>query len=237
MPRLPPARAPHALCLPTTSTRAHSRAHSRTHSRAHSRTRTHSHTLAPLSLTLSSSARVPYPHSGGQDDLVAIWDVTARALVARGLGHKSWVTTAAFAPPPPPLNATSTKLGAATAALAPPLPATAAPLTYRFATSAADCRVLLWEFTAADTRAAAPSTPSSAGSSGRGSGLSPLGQGKAAPFKAVPTLAPLVAEQLHEHPICGILVGPTTVTSACMAGSVKVWARPTTEWVDIAPSR
>ena len=34
--------------------------------------------------------------TGGEDDLVAVWDWKARSCVARGLGHRSWVTSVAF---------------------------------------------------------------------------------------------------------------------------------------------
>ena len=32
-----------------------------------------------------------YVLSGGEDDLVSVWSVEQRAVVARGQGHQSWV--------------------------------------------------------------------------------------------------------------------------------------------------
>ena len=123
---------------------------------------------------------------------------------------------------------------------APPAPAS----VYRFATCAMDCRLLLWEFDAADmaranvpgpaVAATAVSANSKAAAPTSGGGVGPLGHGggggRAAPFRAVPALEATIAEQLHAYPICGLLVGPATITTACMAGSVKLWARPTTDW-------
>lgn len=37
-----------------------------------------------------------YLATGGQDDLLSIWSVAGRELVARGVGHHSWVTGVAF---------------------------------------------------------------------------------------------------------------------------------------------
>ena len=36
-----------------------------------------------------------YVLSGGEDDLVSVWSVEQRTVVARGQGHQSWVNAAA----------------------------------------------------------------------------------------------------------------------------------------------
>ena len=35
---------------------------------------------------------------GGEDDLLTVWSLSERRVVARGEGHKSWVTVVAFDP-------------------------------------------------------------------------------------------------------------------------------------------
>ncbi|KAI9691034.1 MAG: hypothetical protein M1822_008654 [Bathelium mastoideum] len=63
-----------------------------------------------------------YVVTGGQDDLVSIWSLAERALVARCPGHNSWVTAVAFDP---------WRCDAR---------------TYRFGSVGEDCRLLLWDF-------------------------------------------------------------------------------------------
>lgn len=63
-----------------------------------------------------------YIVTGSQDDLVSIWSFEDRMLVARGLGHRSWVTSVAFDPWRCDEN------------------------NYRFGSVAEDRRILLWDF-------------------------------------------------------------------------------------------
>lgn len=39
-----------------------------------------------------------YLATGGEDDLVSIWSIKRRTLIARGHGHRSWVRQVAFDP-------------------------------------------------------------------------------------------------------------------------------------------
>ena len=63
-----------------------------------------------------------YVVTGGQDDLVSIWSLADRMLVARCQGHKSWVTAVAFDP------------------------WRCDERNYRFGSVGEDCRLLLWDF-------------------------------------------------------------------------------------------
>ncbi|KAL9070958.1 MAG: hypothetical protein Q9157_005635 [Trypethelium eluteriae] len=63
-----------------------------------------------------------YVVTGGQDDLVSIWSLADRALVARCQGHNSWVTAVAFDP------------------------WRCDERNYRFGSVGEDCRLLLWDF-------------------------------------------------------------------------------------------
>lgn len=63
-----------------------------------------------------------YVLTGGQDDLVSIWSLTERQIVARCPGHHSWVTAVAFDP------------------------WRCDDRNYRFGSVGDDCRLLLWDF-------------------------------------------------------------------------------------------
>lgn len=63
-----------------------------------------------------------YIVTGGQDDLVSIWSLEERALVARCQGHNSWVTAVQFDP------------------------WRCDERNYRIGSVGEDCRLLLWDF-------------------------------------------------------------------------------------------
>jgi catabolite repression protein CreC len=63
-----------------------------------------------------------YVVTGGQDDLVTIWSLAERQIVARCPGHDSWVTAVAFDP------------------------WRCDDKTYRFGSVGDDCKLLLWDF-------------------------------------------------------------------------------------------
>jgi len=63
-----------------------------------------------------------YVLTGGQDDLVSIWSLAERQIVARCPGHHSWVTAVAFDP------------------------WRCDDRNYRFGSVGEDCRLLLWDF-------------------------------------------------------------------------------------------
>lgn len=63
-----------------------------------------------------------YILTGGQDDIVSIWSVNERQLVARCQGHHSWVKAVAFDP------------------------WRCDDRTYRFGSVGDDCKLLLWDF-------------------------------------------------------------------------------------------
>lgn len=73
-----------------------------------------------LCVTWSPDGR--YVLTGGQDDLVSIWSLADGALVARCVGHDSWVTDVKFDP------------------------WRCDERNYRFGSVGEDCRLLLWDF-------------------------------------------------------------------------------------------
>lgn len=75
---------------------------------------------ALLTVTWSPDSR--YVLTGGQDDLVSIWSVADHSLVARCVGHESWVRDVKFDP------------------------WRCDERNYRFGSVGEDCRLLLWDF-------------------------------------------------------------------------------------------
>ena len=75
---------------------------------------------AMICVTWSPDGR--YVLTGGQDDLVSIWSLADQALVARCVGHESWVTDVKFDP------------------------WRCDERNYRFGSVGEDCRLLLWDF-------------------------------------------------------------------------------------------
>lgn len=63
-----------------------------------------------------------YMVSGGQDDLVTIWSLAERKIIARCQGHNSWVSAVAFDP------------------------WRCDERNYRLGSVGDDCRLLLWDF-------------------------------------------------------------------------------------------
>ncbi|RMZ75789.1 hypothetical protein DV738_g5270, partial [Chaetothyriales sp. CBS 135597] len=63
-----------------------------------------------------------YVLTGGQDDLISIWSMAERQIIARCPGHASWVTAVAFDP------------------------WRCDDSTYRFGSVGEDCKLLLWDF-------------------------------------------------------------------------------------------
>ena len=75
---------------------------------------------AMMCVTWSPDGR--YVLTGGQDDIVSIWSMADHALVARCIGHDSWVTDVKFDP------------------------WRCDERNYRFGSVGEDCRLLLWDF-------------------------------------------------------------------------------------------
>ena len=103
-----------------------------------------------------------YVAAGGEDDLVSVYGLQERAVVACGEGHRSWVSAVAFdpwacqpahAPPlPPPLAAEQQQQQGGGA---PP------ESVYRLATGGQDCRAAVWEVALSEEEAAVAAAASS----------------------------------------------------------------------------
>ncbi|KAJ2500363.1 hypothetical protein GGH96_002779 [Coemansia sp. RSA 1972] len=150
-----------------------------------------------------------YVVTGGKDDLITVWSYYDKCVVARGQGHKSWVRSVAF---------DSVQYGA----------------TYRFFSVGDDAQLLVWDLSLAALHRPRTHTIRVAASPINKSGTRvslenvPV-QGTVharMPKDSVAVLQPLVAETIHDTPLCSLSITRDLLVTACRKGVVKVWKRP-----------
>ncbi|KJY00380.1 catabolite repression protein crec [Zymoseptoria brevis] len=185
---------------------------------------------AMLCVTWSPDGR--YVLTGGQDDLVSIWSIEDRALVARCEGHSSWITDVKFDP------------------------WRCDERNYRFGSVGDDCRLLLWDFSvgmlgrpkAVRHRGSISShVPAdrkhSISTVGRLRSTSNLTQTATAatatdePEEEVvvhaldskastAVLPPVMSKKIGDHPLCWLGFEEHCVLSSCKDGHIREWVRP-----------
>ncbi|KAL2378442.1 hypothetical protein RJZ90_005998 [Blastomyces dermatitidis] len=173
-----------------------------------------------------------YILTGGQDDLVSIWSLSERKIVARCQGHHSWVSCVAFDP------------------------WRCDERNYRFGSVGDDCRLLLWDFSVAmlhrpkvlqatarqRTSVVAPSSRSRTDtlSSNRVRSDSNRTDSKPVEEKGddVPTfhpveprartaqLPPIMSKVIGEDPICWLGFLEDCIITSSLEGHIRTWDRP-----------
>jgi len=173
-----------------------------------------------------------YILTGGQDDLVSIWSLADRQLVARCPGHDSWVTAVAFDP------------------------WRCDDKTYRFGSVGDDCKLLLWDFSVGMLH-----RPKGALSRARGSisGSVSLARHRTEsasvnrlrsesnrtdpmqqeheeepefinhpvePRARTAQLPPVMDKAVDTHPLCGLAFEQDCIITSCQDGHVRTWDRP-----------
>lgn len=177
---------------------------------------------ALLTVTWSPDGR--YVLTGGQDDLVSVWSFAERALVARCVGHESWVREVKFDP------------------------WRCDERNYRFGSVGEDCRLLLWDFSvgmlgrpkatsvlargsvSGGMQGGAGRKESSAAIAGRLRSTSSLtqqvdrGEGVQDMVHAVdgkattPVLPPVMSKIVDEHPLCWLGFEEHCILTSCDNG-------------------
>ncbi|CAN1274786.1 Probable catabolite repression protein creC [Linum perenne] len=158
-----------------------------------------------------------YILTGGEDDLVQVWSMEDRKVVAWGEGHNSWVSGVAFDSYFSSPNADGTT----------------ETVIYRFGSVGQDTQLLLWDLEMDEIvvplrRAPGGSPTFSAGSqSSHWDNVIPVGTLQPAPCtRDVPKLSPLVVHRVHTEPLSGLIFTQESVVTACREGHIKVWTRP-----------
>lgn len=174
-----------------------------------------------------------YMLTGGQDDLVSIWSLNERQIVARCQGHRSWVTAVAFDP------------------------WRCDERNYRFGSVGEDCKLLLWDFSVGMLHR--PKTTQIARQRGSISAQSisvqrqrtgsvttlprlrsdsnRLPNGEAETDEAVfhsveprsrtAQLPPVMTKTIDEHPLCWLGFEEDCIITSCQEGHIRTWDRPT----------
>ncbi|OAX81738.1 hypothetical protein ACJ72_03917 [Emergomyces africanus] len=171
-----------------------------------------------------------YILTGGQDDLVSIWSLSERKIVARCQGHHSWVSYVAFDP------------------------WRCDERNYRFGSVGDDCRLLLWDFSVAmlhrpkalqatarqRTSIVAPSgrPRTDTFSSNRVRSDSNRTDSKPAEKEGMPTfhpveprsrtaqLPPIMSKAIGEDPICWLGFLEDCIITSSLEGHIRTWDRP-----------
>ena len=170
--------------------------------------------------------------TGGQDDLVSIWSIVERRIVARCPGHHSWVTAVAFDP------------------------WRCDNRNYRFGSVGEDRRLLLWDFNVgmlrrpkaasirnrdrasissyapiSRNRTESTQVPggrlrSTSNLSNEGADDDELIEHEVESRTVTATLPPVMSKVIDEHPLSWVGFEEECVVTACGEGHVRVWRRP-----------
>ncbi|KAJ6425472.1 hypothetical protein OIU84_026112 [Salix udensis] len=159
-----------------------------------------------------------YILTGGEDDLVQVWSMEDRKVVAWGEGHNSWVSGVAFDSYWSPPNSEGTGEN----------------VVYRFGSVGQDTQLLLWDLEMDEIvvplRRCPPGgspTFSTGSQSSHWDSVIPVGTLQPAPSMCdVPKLSPVVAHRVHMEPLSGLVFTQESVITVCREGHVKIWMRP-----------
>ncbi|KEF52238.1 uncharacterized protein A1O9_11865 [Exophiala aquamarina CBS 119918] len=177
-----------------------------------------------------------YVLTGGQDDLVTIWSLAERQIIARCFGHDSWVTAVAFDP------------------------WRCDERTYRFGSVGDDCKLLLWDFnvgmlhrpkavTARTRGSISMQTVSLLRQRTESSGLANrlrsdsnrTGTQSVAPEVVdesqflshsvesrarTAQLPPVMSKKIDDHPLSGLAFEQDCIITTCLEGNMRTWNRP-----------
>ncbi|KAM3565795.1 hypothetical protein ARSEF4850_001242 [Beauveria asiatica] len=152
-----------------------------------------------------------YVLTGGQDDLISIWSMADKALVARCQGHESWVAALAFDP------------------------WRCDDRNYRFGSVGEDGRLCLWDFSAVmlhrpqnnrhrgsiSSHVGLPERVSSYNSD-EGSGIAHAVE----PRARIPMLPPVMTKVIDKHPLCFLEFTEDAIITSCKNGHIRTWNRP-----------
>lgn len=159
-----------------------------------------------------------YVLAGGEDDLVQVWSMEDRAVVAWGEGHNSWVSAVVF----DSCWTLPCSDGAEESTM------------YRFGSVGQDTQLLLWDLVMDEivvpVRRCAPGgspTYSTSSQSSCVDNVNSVGLLQSAPSRRdVPKLSPVVAHRVHAEPLSGLIFAKDSIITCSHEGHLKIWTRP-----------
>ncbi|KAI9469659.1 MAG: WD40-repeat-containing domain protein [Benjaminiella poitrasii] len=155
-----------------------------------------------------------YILTGGQDDLVTIWDFKEQRIVARCQGHKSWVRGVAFDSWRCDEN------------------------VYRFASVGEDARLILWDFSVNAIHKPKKTSRRRGTSVSTVSSSPPPMTSLLATIQPQPTLHPVLSKSqvaflqptivktIHGDPCIGVYFREDVIVTTDKRGRVNIWKRP-----------
>ncbi|RKP39591.1 WD40-repeat-containing domain protein, partial [Dimargaris cristalligena] len=166
-----------------------------------------------------------YILTGGQDDLITIWDFYDQRILARCQGHQSWVNNVAF----DPWRCDETN--------------------YRFGSVGEDTKILFWDFSVSALhrpksvsyhRYPSSNRPNCCRTALSGSASSTFHPNSVRSIPAkhenvfhevtlrneVAILEPIMAQSIHRYPVCSVTFRDDSVITTCRSGHIKIWSRP-----------
>jgi len=165
-------------------------------------------------------------HTGGEDDAVCIYDLSAECIVARCIGHRSWVTAVAF----DPWRAERQPPEAPDHGGASDHPSDCAE-RYCLVSAGQDARVLFWEFEPVQ-QDEGPDISVEQSTLGTDTslceGTPPARKDSICPVmrsagKQIPILDPVSIHRLHHDPICSLLLWKEGLITVCSSAIIKHW--------------
>ncbi|KAL6714585.1 hypothetical protein ACLMJK_008010 [Lecanora helva] len=193
-----------------------------------------------------------YILTGGQDDLVSIWSLAERRIVARCPGHRSWVTAVAFDEwrcdgrnyrfgsvgedrrlllwdfnvgmlrRPKAANAAASLRNQNRASVSTQVPA----VTRQRLHSRTESQATTTTTAAANGANRLRSTSSLSAEERDGEGADDLIEHAVESRTVTAELPPVMSKVIDDHPLSWVGFEETCVVTACMEGHVRVWRRP-----------
>nr|XP_009383425.1 PREDICTED: probable catabolite repression protein creC isoform X4 [Musa acuminata subsp. malaccensis] len=158
-----------------------------------------------------------YILTGGEDDLVQVWSMEDKKIVAWGEGHNSWVSGVAFDSYWSTPNSEGTEEN----------------VVYRFGSVGQDGQLLLWDLVMDELimplrcPPGGSATLSSGSHSASWDSMCPMSALLPAPsMRDMPKISPLVAHSVHMDPLSGLIFTNESVITISRDGHIKIWERP-----------
>ena len=166
-----------------------------------------------------------YLVTGGEDDVVSIYDCRKECVLAKCSGHHSWVTAVAFDPWRSEKLTDLNEIGGLSSDSA-----TGAIERYCIVSAGQDSRLLFWDFEPlpAEEEVLMPAEQCALAPAGR-----PLLPGTSQDStgctvvhtlgKSIPILDPIGMQRVHQEPLCGLVVCKDGLITVCAGAIIKFW--------------